>query len=159
MKGDLNQEQAEFVRSVRAEHQTQRVIILTHHDPITLQAKAFLPLYEQVLDALGGVAPDFWFYGHVHNGIVYKPDVLGSKTLFRCAGHGAIPYGATPDLEAAADVVEWYESESARDPHRKVRLLNGFVALTIDGKNLTESWISEQGDERWARTYKPTTSA
>jgi hypothetical protein len=89
------------------------------------------------------------YYGHVHNAIVYNA-MAGTKTLFRCAGHGAVPYSATKDLaDVTGTTVEWYESQSANDARMPVRVLNGYVAVTLDGAQLTEVFISELGEERF----------
>ena len=42
-----------------------------------------------------GAAPTLWYWGHVHNGIVYEQiDQSGSiPTRGRCCGHAAIPFG------------------------------------------------------------------
>ena len=88
----------------------------------------------------------------MHNGIVYQAGTLGVKTLFRCAGHGAVPNGETPDLQVAVGkTVEWYESLSAKDKFFPTRVLNGFVELALHGPELRETFKSELGVVRWSR--------
>ena len=60
MSGDLNAEQAAFIQRVRQEHTDKKVIIMSHHDPISLDGSKFLALWEQVKTALGG-EPDYWY--------------------------------------------------------------------------------------------------
>jgi hypothetical protein len=123
-----------------------KTIILTHHNPIefdgskltTYQGQA---LYSQVTQALGG-DPLAWYWGHVHNGIVYKsPLVNGSKTLGRCMGHGAIPFGAATGLPT-----QWVEFFTAT-PNPVAgppRVYNGFVLLTITSKGQVTEEFYEQ---------------
>ncbi|MCB1807293.1 MAG: metallophosphoesterase, partial [Candidatus Competibacteraceae bacterium] len=66
----------------------------------------------------------------------------------RCIGHGAVPYGNTSELEDAPQVL-WYEKENANDPAIPVRVLNGFAQLRLEGSDLIETLVDENGSVKW----------
>lgn len=127
-----------------------KTIVFTHHNAIEFDGSAVISykgaeLWAQVSDALGG-DPAAWYWGHVHNGIVYNtPTVNGSNTLCRCLGHAAIPFGAATGLPT--NWVEFFTAtpNPAAGPPR---VYNGFVLLTItsDG-NVTEQFYEQETNE------------
>lgn len=81
------------------------IMIMTHHDACDLTGSNLTPLYNQVRSALQR-APTLWYWGHVHNAIVYKhlydmsgSPVIQTPTKGRCCGHGAVPFGTGWALE------------------------------------------------------------
>jgi len=70
------------------------IMVMTHHTACDTTGTTATALYEQVAAALGR-PPTLWYWGHVHNGIVYKQiDSSGTiPTKGRCCGHAAIPFG------------------------------------------------------------------
>jgi hypothetical protein len=75
------------------------IMVMTHHGGCDTLTGSVTPLYKQVLAALGR-PPTLWYWGHVHNGIVYDTlndfgaiPVITYPTRGRCCGHGAIPFG------------------------------------------------------------------
>jgi hypothetical protein len=101
MNGALvDDNQINFIKSLNTANKT--VIVLTHHNPTNIEGTgtAQLPLWNQVISALGK-PPEFWYWGHVHNAMVYSdqsfPAQNGVKA--RCAGHGAIPFGVAYGLQ------------------------------------------------------------
>ncbi|WP_109699191.1 metallophosphoesterase family protein [Chitinophaga deserti] len=116
-----------------------KTIVLTHHTGFQYDASAFMKLWDQVNGALGA-DPYAWYWGHVHNGIVYASpltlpgtdgNLQSTSTYARCLGHAALPYG-----EASALInnpsVEWMET----DKQANGLMLNGFATLTfqLDGQ-------------------------
>ena len=83
------------------------IMVMTHHAGADIAGGQIYALYGQVLKALGR-PPTLWYWGHVHNGIVYdklydmsvEPPVA-YPTLGRCCGHGAIPFGRAWGLQDA----------------------------------------------------------
>lgn len=81
------------------------IMVMTHHSGGGTLNGQVTKLYKQVLAALKR-PPTVWYWGHVHNGIVYdklrdfnsKP-VITYPTKGRCCGHGAIPFGKAWGLE------------------------------------------------------------
>ena len=45
--------------------------------------------------------------------------------------------------------MEWYETKLAGDPNVPMRVLNGFVQLTLTGSELREEFVGENGETRW----------
>ena len=124
--------------------QKKRTIILSHHQAYDITGTQKTKLYGQVFEGLGR-APDFWYWGHLHNAIVYK-EIDGFYG--RCIGHGAIPYGVASELNKEINV-SWYETESAGDTEIPLRVMNGFALLTLTGDKLGEQLIDENGGQRF----------
>jgi len=137
------------------QHQNKRSIILTHHDAFdvsrgTAKKKA---LYNELLSYVGTNRDFFWYWGHVHGGIAYRPVRLSgaSRVFARCVGHGGVPYAPYPVLTSLGNAeisVDWAERELAGtgDPNRA---LNGYMLLTLDGPNIREEFYDEKGRQRW----------
>jgi len=135
----------------------KRIVLLTHHQGLDIDPERNVVTYEerfwnQVRNAFGGGGPDFWYWGHVHAGIAYKPIAVGgTQVRLRCVGHGGVPYAPFPAPETLGDKgvgVVWAETEQAGDPDEHRRALNGFVTLALDGPHLTESFHDEHGNVR-----------
>jgi len=142
MDGVLEQGQLDWLATLP---KNLKVIVLSHHEGYTPLADKKTPLYEQVAKALGRV-PNYWYWGHLHNGIVYQPsDGLHG----RCIGHGAIPYANAREL-AGDPRIAWYETQLADDPGYPLRVLNGFAKVTLNGNTLAEQLMDENGQVRWS---------
>jgi hypothetical protein len=102
-------------------------------------------MYAQFVSALGHV-PDYWYWGHLHNAIVYQKTTQGY--LGRCVGNGAEPYGKASVLDGH-DTVQWYETKLAGDQSSKNRVLNGFAHIQLNGVELHEQLIGEDGTVWW----------
>lgn len=129
----------------------KQVVVMTHHTGMAVpgmdsSGKGKYQLWDDVNAALGGNDPDYWYWGHVHNGIVYTADAVhGSKTKARCVGHGAIPFGSAYGLTDAP--VSYFANTPYPNPtlQQEARVLNGFALLTFNGDTLTEAFY-EQGN-------------
>jgi hypothetical protein len=164
MNGSLTDaNQINFIKSLNTANKT--VILLTHHNPTSIDgtSTANLPLWNQVLSALGR-PPDYWYWGHVHNAMVYSdksfPAQNGVKA--RCAGHGAIPFGVGWGLQNPDGTnkpsVEYFAHELLSTAYDKIdlqqtnRVLNGFAMLTIGPDTIKEEFIDQTGTVRWSQT-------
>lgn len=141
MKGKLDDGQINWLKSLPKD---KRVIVMSHHQGYDITGKQTTSCYDQVVEGLGR-APDYWYWGHLHNAIAYEPigDFHG-----RCIGHGAIPYGDASML-AGVEQVAWYEQEIVGDRKRPMRVQNGFAHVVLDGPDLKERMIGEDGSTRW----------
>jgi hypothetical protein len=130
----------------------KKVIVLTHHNGLpeaTIHSDKPLKLFTQVMSAFNGVAPPaYWYWGHVHAGIAYKPLNDHNGMLCRCLGHAAIPWGLASSLQNSSDL-QWFEQCSATDPEDSLRVFNGFVVLRLDDTNLHEAFYDETGRIAW----------
>ena len=164
MNGALTDDsQINFIKSLNTTG--KKVIAITHHNPTNVEgtSTAQLPLWNQLVSALGR-APDFWYWGHVHNGIVYSdqsfPGQNGVKA--RCAGHGAIPFGVAYGLQNADGTtipsVEYFAHELLSSAYKKTaiqqanRVLCGFAMLTLGPDSISEQFIDQTGIVRWSKT-------
>jgi len=164
MNGALTDDnQINFIKSLNTTG--KKVIVITHHNPTNVEGTvtAPLPLWDQLVSALGRL-PDFWYWGHVHNGIVYSdqsfPGQNGVKA--RCAGHGAIPFGVAYGLQNADGTtvpsVEYFAHELLSSAYEKTdtqqanRVLCGFAMLTLGPDSINEQFIDQTGEVRWSKT-------
>jgi len=126
----------------------KKVIVLTHHNGLTMDGSAPTLLWSQVMSVFPADAgPAYWYWGHVHAAMVYQTTAITGNVRCRCNGHGALPWGLASDL--ANRNVAWYEKRSANDPEIPERVLNGFAVLTLDGPKLTEVFYDENGGVAW----------
>ncbi|UTM59599.1 metallophosphoesterase [Photobacterium sp. CCB-ST2H9] len=137
LKGKVNQTQLTWLAQLPKD---KKVIVLSHHEGLAIDGRNHGSCYQPVVDALGR-APTFWFWGHLHNGIVYQSQ---AGMLGRCVGHGAIPYGNARMLQGNPDIA-WYETRNANDPNIPLRVKNGFALVQLQAAQLTESMIDEDG--------------
>lgn len=140
--GGATDAQAQWIAGLKLT--ASQTIVLTHHNGFAYDCSATETLWGQVNAALGG-DPYAWYWGHVHNGIVYtNPVKIGSfstNTYARCLGHASLPYGTASQL-SGNQYVEWVESN--QQPSSTL-LYNGFAILTFEtDKNGNMTTISEQ---------------
>lgn len=140
-----------------------KTIVLTHHtgfdfDCSTATQSKFAPFWQQVRGALGG-DPYAWYWGHVHNGIVYtNPVTIASSPAFttntycRCLGHGGLPFGVATGLQVGANNVEWFATAREASMNGVDLVYNGCVGLAfvLDGQNnvtsITEFFMNTDPD-------------
>ncbi|MES2950534.1 MAG: metallophosphoesterase [Pseudomonadota bacterium] len=142
MDGDLGPDQLAWLAGLP---KGKRVLVFSHHEGYSALGKSKTALYQQVAGALG-CDPNYWYWGHLHNGIVYQ--AMGGFHG-RCVGHGAIPYGDAVELKDDPDVL-WYETQRALDANYPERVLNGYAMLALNGNALSEQLMDENGRVRWA---------
>ena len=126
----------------------KKIIIFSHHEAFNITGENKSNVYTHVTESLGR-EPDFWYWGHLHNAIVYH---VKGILRGRCIGHGAIPYGNATMLDGIADV-SWYENKSANDAEIPLRVLNGFAYLCLADEVISEQMIAENGDIRFNKQY------
>ncbi len=142
MDGTLNTQQIEWMKTLP---KRKKLMVLSHHQGFDISGHNKTALYQPVCDALGR-EPDYWYWGHLHNGICYAPQ---GGLHARCAGHGAIPYGTTSELNGHARVL-WSETQLAGDEAYPQRVLNGYVKVRLKGEEIVETFYGEDGSVRWS---------
>ncbi len=115
----------------------EQTIVFTHHNGFADDCTFASPLWAEINDALNG-DPYAWYWGHVHNGIVYdapitipsvkgKPSGFTTNTFSRCLGHAALPYGVASSL--VGKPITWKANSPKPSPSKE--LYNGFAILTL----------------------------
>nr|WP_299485383.1 metallophosphoesterase [uncultured Allomuricauda sp.] len=157
--------QINFIKSLNI-GATQKIILMTHHTGMTADGKDLTPptydgtnikkpLFTQVVNALGR-APDYWYYGHIHNGIVYNDQSVagkykcpsGESPKLRCVGHGAIPFGKGTSLHTGGKTnpeIDYFSQTPMPNstPPTKLlefRVLNGFATITLGPNGIKEQF-------------------
>ncbi len=147
----------------------KKIIVLTHHTGLTYDGCQMAPalgsttnLYDDVYAALGR-DPDYWYWGHTHNGIVYTDKVSLSPTrqtsaLCRCLGHAALPFGKAYYWLAGVKyfldqapggsnpkIAYYAQTALSADPPPvwQNRVKNGFALLTLSAGSITEAFYEE----------------
>ncbi len=147
MDGALGSLQQGWMARTQAAYPGRKIIVMTHHTGTDLTGATKTSLWQEVVDALGK-SPDYWYWGHAHNAVVYN-DIDGC--LARCNGHGAIPFGVASSLQpAVGGTVDWFEDGLAGDTRIPDRCLNGAAIVALDGTSITETFLSETGETRWS---------
>ena len=151
MNGVLDTTQLNFLKAQAAKG--KQLIVMCHHNAFndTTTGPATNALWQQVKTALGKNMPAYWYWGHVHTGVAYKPLASQPGTLCRCVGHSAIPWASASVLKAQsnAGALQWYENKNAKDPQTPVRVVNGFGLLQVSGSTITENFYDENGVLSW----------
>jgi hypothetical protein len=137
--------QSEFLREQVAKG--KKVIVLTHHNGLSDDGGTATPLATEIFRLNPSNSPFYWYWGHEHFAAVYKMPKALIPTFCRCVGHGGVPYGMATVLESPN--VEWYETRLANDPEIPQRVLCGFATIDLDGPNITERMIDENGGIAW----------
>lgn len=150
-------DQLNFLREQASK--AKNLILMTHHNGIEYDASGVNDLlWNQVFTTLGEHTPDYWYWGHVHNGIVYA-DMLpkipglsrnGNVPKLRCCGHASIPFGNGSGLhqldgsnEPINEVLYYSHTPLGEDLDQdahELRVLNGFSMLTFKDGSLSEAF-------------------
>ena len=128
----------------------KKIMILTHHNPLTEIGTLQNDLWRNVVSALGK-DPDYWYWGHIHNGIVYSEESAGGSVKCRCQGNAAIPVGNAAWLENNPHV-SFYTNASLgdTDPRNALRIKNGFALLEFSYDTVKEKWYYQDGSLAWS---------
>lgn len=127
----------------------QNTMVLTHHNGLQVSNDGSITqtgLWTQMKDALGG-NPGYWYWGHVHNGIVFTPQASGTTTQARCMGHGALPFGNASELVSVPKASVPYYAHSPVSPTSNL-VLNGFAVLTINRDGTVQENVYELGNPK-----------
>lgn len=160
--GFLDPVQCAFIDGlVTAEGAPKRAILLTHHNGLSVDGMTPSALWGQVTSRFAGLEL-WWYWGHIHAGIVYsdrdtrgqmRPNSGGIGIVHaRCSGHGAVPAGEPESLVANPSAV-WHENRTVPDLLYAGRVYNGLVSLTLNGVNLTEEFLDEEGTSVYTRSF------
>lgn len=138
--GNLDQGQCDYVNSLLQTAGSRKIILLTHHNALSTDGTTTLALWGLLSPLLAG-REVWWYWGHQHAGVVYADR---GNIHMRCAGHGAVPAGAPSGMNPNPNVL-WCENSPAADPTYVNRVCNGFVILNLNGNQMTEKFVREDG--------------
>ena len=160
--GFLDPAQCAFIDGLMARADApKRVILVTHHNGLSVDGTTPSALWGQLASRFAGVEL-WWYWGHMHAGIVYSDRNTsgqmqssssgGGIIHARCAGHGAVPAGEPDSLIGNPGAV-WHENRTVADLLYAGRVYNGLISLTLTGADLTEEFIDEDGATVYAKTF------
>ena len=161
--GDPAGGQATFLRqqAEQAAAAGQNLILLTHHNGLSWDGSTPEPLWQEVADQLAPFSGKSicWYWGHVHIGAVYKPQVVNKITIYpRCCGHSCIPWGVATGLQHNSNVL-WFENE-VLGPGSNYFVTNGYATVALTGASMKETFYDQSGSAQWSNTWpKPSGAA
>lgn len=128
----------------------KKIMILTHHNPLNEPGDQLNKLWTDVVSGLGR-DPDYWYFGHVHNGIVYSEASAARRVKCRCQGNASIPIGHAAWF-ANNPAVSFYTNAALGDPDPRnaLRIKNGFALLEFRANSVLENWYYQDGSLAWS---------
>ncbi|WP_242205377.1 metallophosphoesterase family protein [Aestuariivivens insulae] len=160
--GDANGTQVNWIKSLKLN--PNKTIVLTHHNGFADDTTSGSPLWAELRNALGG-DPFAWYWGHVHNGIVYKMPItipssskvpgFTTRTYARCLGHAALPYGVASNL--VGKPID-YKADNVKPNSNE--LYNGFAVISLSTnsngimENISEGFYDVCGSPSQPRYYR-----
>lgn len=148
MLGGLGEEssypdQYELLRKATAN--ARKVMLLSHQTAMNTEGNTPLPLWHDVENI---VQPDYWYWGHIHLGIVYSEQSCIGKSgvKARCVGHSAVPFGKAWGLENN-DNISWYADTLVGVAGKDNLVKNGFALLTLGKDGSIKEEFYETGNK------------
>lgn len=124
----------------------KRIMLLSHHNPIDITGATPGILWTQVLGAMGKTHPDYWYWGHQHNGVVYPTGGVTGSVACRCLGNAAIPIGNASWLANNPNVSAYTNKPLANPtPQQGLRVMNGYAILEFGLDTVSEQWYYQDG--------------
>lgn len=143
LNGKIDQHQENFLREINKKNKP--IILMTHHNPIDLAGEERMALYDEIINIIGSNL-QFWYYGHIHCGAVYKK-IDGIN--FRLLGHASLPYGNASVLNNSKNVI-WYEKNPISNNKNGIEVQNGFSFLQLDNEKIIEEFYGEDEKIHWS---------
>jgi len=149
---DLSSDQANWVHTMVDNAEGRKVILFSHHQPISLLERQGPRLIEKLGDLLDRKKIFAWYWGHEHRCLLHdKHPIWGMYG--RCIGHGGFPY-FRDDLGNAPAAVGPFRRLDSRDlvpgglvldgenpyipGHEREYGPHGYVAVELDGDKMNE---------------------
>ena len=131
-----------------------RLILLSHHNPISVEGDTPLQLWVDVAESLNSQMPAYWYYGHKHAGVVYSGLSYAGlhNTSARCVGHSGMPVGRGSGFfdgdGSLKSTIEFYAHTP--DAANQPQVTNGYIILTINGEQVTEEFYDQNRQLQWS---------
>ena len=135
------------------QNKSSRLIVLSHHNPINTEGNEPEQLWKDVIDALGGATPAYWYFGHKHAGVMYSELSYAGQhhTKARCVGHSGMPIGKGSDYfdndGGLLENILFYAHTP--DPKNPPQVTNGYMVLTIKGEEIMEEYYDQNRERQW----------
>jgi hypothetical protein len=138
----LEESVIDWIKNVVEPDKCQRgIIVLSHHQNYSAFEGSYRKPAEQLWKA-GIRRPVLWFWGHEHRLAGYDLCASGDlKSYGRCIGHGGMPVERLGPRHGPAPA--FYDFRRATNGYG----VNGFVNLTLQGRELVASYVDMDGTE------------
>ena len=152
--GNLDLRQLKFLDDLLASStKKRRTILFTHHNGLSVDGAPSTALWGQIQPRFAN-RELWWYWRHAHAGVVYSDRITvpgrGNAIYPHSCGHGAIPAGA-PDSLVSNPAAVWHETSKASALLYPERVRNGFAMLDLNGRELNETFVNEDGTKVFTR--------
>jgi hypothetical protein len=124
-----------------AKRNSQRVVLLSHHQPHSAFAQPKEEFAERVLDLVRRYPVEAWFWGHEHRCTIYEPLVGIARP--RCVGNGGVPewVDTTTAPGVIADCQEQYVDPDDEETWREF----AYAIVDLDNERFAARYITGNG--------------
>jgi hypothetical protein len=159
---DLSDEQVRWIEQRIEKSGGRRVVLLSHHQPFSQFEGPGTKLTQKLGHLLTAGKIFAWYWGHEHRCVIFGYHNVW-RIWGRCIGHGGYPAfrdnfsNLVPERESAEDT-RWFRIDRGAQigfvldgpnvyvgGHEKKYSPNGFMSLTLDGKQIREAVLSPSG--------------
>ena len=160
VEASIDDEQLGWLGGVANRVAGRRVLLLTHHYPVSLfeAASTGVSIRAALSPFLAKVRVTAWYWGHEHRCVIYDASELAGGALGRCVGHSGYPEKrlrvvSDAPIQGTSHGITWRRFEATADspaaivldgrnvhmPGREENYApHGFVTLELDGPLLRE---------------------
>jgi hypothetical protein len=146
-----------WLQAIAPQIEQQAVIILTHHQVLSVYDDCFTKQADQIFAILK--RPVLWLWGHEHRLVVYEPfdgRARGWPVITgRCIGHGGMPVDL-PGTHKAGSIgkAALVDRRRYRNDEKLHVGVNGFVRLTLKGAALGIDYVDLYGDTVYTERFR-----
>lgn len=153
----LPQEIVDWLLAIAGSIQGQSIIILTHHQVLSVYDSCFTKQADQILSILK--RPVLWFWGHEHRLIIYDaytdPNGKWPAIMGRCIGHAGMPIDLPGKLKSGSIGKAEYVDKRLYNNDEKLHVgMNGFVRLKMTGDTLAVEYVDIHNTLIFEETFK-----
>ncbi len=134
----------DWLRSIAPMIERQAIIIMTHHQVLSVYDSCFTRQADQIFEILK--RPVLWFWGHEHRLALYETFAGGSRgwptITGRCIGHGGMPVDLPGRPRSGSIGTAAFVDKRRYDNDENLDIgINGFIQLTFTGERLRVDYI------------------
>jgi hypothetical protein len=122
---DLANDQVTWLRGIVQNKGNRKLILFSHHQPISWVEKQHPKITGKIGDLLSGQI-FAWYFGHEHRCVIYDKHDKWGGMFGRCVGHGGYPYSRK----------NWSDLGGTKDPNNSNWFLIGANNLAPGGRAL-----------------------
>ena len=144
----LPEQLVSWLESIAPKIEHQSIVILTHHQVLSIYDDCFLQQADQIFRILK--RPVLWFWGHEHRLAIYEPYDGSSRgwpaITGRCIGHGGMPVDLPGKTKVGSIGKGQYVDRRLYKNDEQLHVgINGFAQLTFNDARLRVEYVDVYG--------------